>query len=450
MELRFGQDFRQVRVHTDSRAGDAASAIGARAFTLNRTIVFGVGEYAPQTESGRRLLAHELTHVVQQQAVPHRRGEVGQASDAYEQQADAAANNVMTGRRPVASTGPAQAGLTATTIRRQKMSGDNRTSTDSRPKKDVDVLIAKFKARLAFLANQHIHNAYISVKLSQIPGVPSAGQHLHEALAFAFIKHNPGSVVKSINKDAVGIDTRNIPEWKKKATLKNYSVGTELATDFPDYKQFFITGPGMLWITRAGVEASPSEYREFLWRVGNVPESELAELMEPLYKQVAHDAGEWIKSWDSDANSLRPHEAPLVMQFVADINPLMAVAKVISLVKDDKSLYALPGTKATTLDKVEAAVGLLALGESIFGDVLKLAVKGAQAAKVVDAARKIANPLGHLSEAVVESWAKDEVLRTILASILEWQYDKMLWDGIIHPLGKLSGGEQQEEKPKGN
>jgi hypothetical protein len=69
MESRFHHDFSQVRVHTDTRAGDAASAIGARAFTGNRAIVFGVGEYAPQTESGRKLLAHELTHVVQQQAI---------------------------------------------------------------------------------------------------------------------------------------------------------------------------------------------------------------------------------------------------------------------------------------------------------------------------------------------------------------------------------------------
>lgn len=68
MESRFGHDFSRVRVHTDARAGEAAAAVGARAFTGNRAIVFGAGEYAPRTESGRRLLAHELTHVVQQQA----------------------------------------------------------------------------------------------------------------------------------------------------------------------------------------------------------------------------------------------------------------------------------------------------------------------------------------------------------------------------------------------
>lgn len=65
MELRFGHDFSRVRVHADQRAGTAASALTARAFTVNRDIVFGAGEYAPKTESGRLLLSHELAHVAQ-------------------------------------------------------------------------------------------------------------------------------------------------------------------------------------------------------------------------------------------------------------------------------------------------------------------------------------------------------------------------------------------------
>jgi hypothetical protein len=66
MEARFGHDFSQVRVHADQRAGTAASAIAARAFTSNRDIVFGTGEYVPTSESGRWLVAHELAHVAQQ------------------------------------------------------------------------------------------------------------------------------------------------------------------------------------------------------------------------------------------------------------------------------------------------------------------------------------------------------------------------------------------------
>ena len=65
-EPRFGHDFSQVRVHADAEATSAARAVQARAYTFGRNIVFGDGEYAPETPAGRRLLAHELTHVVQQ------------------------------------------------------------------------------------------------------------------------------------------------------------------------------------------------------------------------------------------------------------------------------------------------------------------------------------------------------------------------------------------------
>jgi len=68
MESRFGHDFSMVRVHSDGQAADAARTIGARAFTVDQNIVFGRGEFAPATEAGNRLLAHELTHVVQQRA----------------------------------------------------------------------------------------------------------------------------------------------------------------------------------------------------------------------------------------------------------------------------------------------------------------------------------------------------------------------------------------------
>jgi hypothetical protein len=65
-EPRFGASFGRVRVHTDSRAERTASSINARAFTVGRDIAFAPGQYAPHSGEGQRLLAHELTHVVQQ------------------------------------------------------------------------------------------------------------------------------------------------------------------------------------------------------------------------------------------------------------------------------------------------------------------------------------------------------------------------------------------------
>jgi hypothetical protein len=65
-EPRFGRDFSQVRVHTDAQAAETARAVNAQAFTVGQDVVFGAGQYARAIEIGRQLLAHELTHVVQQ------------------------------------------------------------------------------------------------------------------------------------------------------------------------------------------------------------------------------------------------------------------------------------------------------------------------------------------------------------------------------------------------
>lgn len=74
MEPRFGHDFSQVRVHTGMQAAVSASSLRARAYTVGKNLVFGAGQYAPGTSAGRNLLAHELTHVVQQSGVSRLRG----------------------------------------------------------------------------------------------------------------------------------------------------------------------------------------------------------------------------------------------------------------------------------------------------------------------------------------------------------------------------------------
>ncbi len=65
-EPRFGHDFSHVRVHTDAQAAEAAQRVNARAFTVGKDVVFGAGQYAPGTSEGRMLMAHELSHTVQQ------------------------------------------------------------------------------------------------------------------------------------------------------------------------------------------------------------------------------------------------------------------------------------------------------------------------------------------------------------------------------------------------
>jgi hypothetical protein len=70
MEPRFGQDFSQVRVHADSVAQESARAVNALAYTVGQDIVFAAGQYAPQTHSGQKLIAHELGHTIQQHDLP--------------------------------------------------------------------------------------------------------------------------------------------------------------------------------------------------------------------------------------------------------------------------------------------------------------------------------------------------------------------------------------------
>lgn len=67
-EPRFGYDFRDVRIHADSDSSDTAKLISARAFAFGNNVVMGEGEYQPHSSTGKRLLGHELTHVVQQNA----------------------------------------------------------------------------------------------------------------------------------------------------------------------------------------------------------------------------------------------------------------------------------------------------------------------------------------------------------------------------------------------
>jgi hypothetical protein len=95
MEPTFGANFSNVRVHSDSQADNLNHTLSARAFTTGQHIFFRRGEYRPGSSSGRELLAHELTHVVQQHGQQARtRLALGAPGDRYEQEADSVARAV--------------------------------------------------------------------------------------------------------------------------------------------------------------------------------------------------------------------------------------------------------------------------------------------------------------------------------------------------------------------
>jgi hypothetical protein len=109
MDARFHFDFSRVRIHDDARAAESASAISALAYTVGRDVVFQAGQYSPATAAGRRLLAHELTHVVQQHASGSTAAQpftIGPAHGPAEREADAIADAVAAGEplSPISGT----------------------------------------------------------------------------------------------------------------------------------------------------------------------------------------------------------------------------------------------------------------------------------------------------------------------------------------------------------
>src|SRR5689334_8601576 len=107
MESRFGHDFSRVQVHTDAKAAESAAAVRARAYTVGQDVVFGAGEYAPNSAQGQKLLAHELTHAIQQGPAaggPQTSGLSILGNDRYEREAEASANGITAGQAaPIAS-----------------------------------------------------------------------------------------------------------------------------------------------------------------------------------------------------------------------------------------------------------------------------------------------------------------------------------------------------------
>ena len=97
LEPRFGHSFAAVRVHADHRADQLARGLGARAFTAEQDIYFREGTYDPASAQGLRLLAHELTHTIQQQGAAAAGPAIGSRSDPFEDEARAMADAVTAG-----------------------------------------------------------------------------------------------------------------------------------------------------------------------------------------------------------------------------------------------------------------------------------------------------------------------------------------------------------------
>jgi hypothetical protein len=139
MEQRLGADFSSVRVHTDGRAAASANAVQARAYTVGEEVVFGSGGLDTTSSDGRRTLAHELTHVVQQRSGPVDGTPTGDGislsdpSDRFEREAEQVATHALqapAAAAPAAASGPAGVQRDELTLQAEGMAADDQTDDE--------------------------------------------------------------------------------------------------------------------------------------------------------------------------------------------------------------------------------------------------------------------------------------------------------------------------------
>jgi hypothetical protein len=219
MESQFRHDFSKVRIHTDSKAAESARAVNALAYTVGTDVVFGAGQYAPDSARGKSLLAHELMHTIQQNDLTERAAsklEITNSADALERQADDAGEAIMTGRLFDATT-PHETGKLA----RQKASKEyewNPTSTASSTSKDLPPSPVP---------------TYGVTPTPASPGVPPEYSLLAKALepdSPTIVKlRNRGEKV-IIQANEVRTKTRRAPEQTSKVIVEEFTLGVTRAS----------------------------------------------------------------------------------------------------------------------------------------------------------------------------------------------------------------------------
>lgn len=176
-EPRFGHDFSDVRVHTGMKAAESARAVNALAYTVGHDVVFGSGQYAPETDSGRRLLAHELAHVAQQRNATYPANGISLGDPAWESEADAAAEAVMTGR----PARVAHRAMEGAKLARQKITTDTKhaPAEDDGSKVDVTRVVTSGKCaetpETRTSAYTEITRSHAAINLSYCRGRTRAG-----------------------------------------------------------------------------------------------------------------------------------------------------------------------------------------------------------------------------------------------------------------------------------
>lgn len=181
MESRFVNNFSQVRVHTDSKAAESAKAVDALAYTVGPNVVFGAGHYSPGQKTGMRLLAHELTHVVQQQQVHHqgvmnRSIEIGPEDSQAEIEADRVADDVINEHSmpfaPEINSSPAGGiALQRVPTTPQRRGGEQRLATIEAPARGEDQVRIRIFRYLCDCMGRNVSRSRLSARIQPRPGI---------------------------------------------------------------------------------------------------------------------------------------------------------------------------------------------------------------------------------------------------------------------------------------
>ena len=276
MEARFSHDFSRVRVHTDGLAANSARAVHAHAYTVGRDVVFGSGLYAPKTKDGRRLLAHELAHVVQQRGATGEPAHVEPAGSALERAADSAGRAAADGH---AVTQPLGTGAVA--IARQMIGNENQwvpqALQDEAKKKEFEQLWARLRNKrqpdYPERTNDLIRLAVLSAEAKQAHQARSAAVKEAEEVAASIgldeEEEAEEAAVLSIAKKAPepkflpGGFTNKMIYGEADATLERIEQETGRAKDPRRFKDRFKAAK-----KKAPIKDLKEDYYESIWDYG--------------------------------------------------------------------------------------------------------------------------------------------------------------------------------------
>jgi hypothetical protein len=255
-ESRFAHNFSSVRIHTDAEAARSAHSMNALAYTVGPHVVFGAGQFAPQTNHGRRLLAHELTHVVQQSRSTSslQPAVVNSPDDAGEREAEAVSRQVADGKavsRPSAAS--------ASPVQRKAI---NKVETDFQPDAKACVVHLHGEERTALAVAKEIRTRrcvnlvhldttqrYVKFEVD-VPG--ETEKHICEAdpnrvFTDEGLKHHAlndrGCRLASNSGKRTDVPITNIPKdenEKKKAEEANKKAANVKAAAVGDVKKFAV------------------------------------------------------------------------------------------------------------------------------------------------------------------------------------------------------------------